>query len=102
MQETWPDIIVVFSYESKLTGAVTDIQSTLLTQQTCLLNFFVTLRAPMGIKLVVAVLPSRDDGPTLKSKTPREQLNIDPMKGLKAKAVGLDKERRTARWISAG
>lgn len=88
-QEMWPDVHVVFPYESKLTVAMADGWSTLLTQQTCLLTASVlTPWASVGIELAMAVLPDRDDVLILEPRALREKLNIDVMEGLKARALG--------------
>lgn len=90
MRETWPDVQVVYSYKSNLTVAMAGGQSTRHTKQACLGAASVPrLLAPVGIKVVMVVLPGGDDVLILGSKTLLEQLGIDVMNGLRGTALKL-------------
>lgn len=60
-----------------------------ISQQTCLLTVTTfTPSVPVMIRLTVVLLPRGDDVLILGSKFLREQLNIDVVPGLKARALG--------------
>lgn len=87
MQKMWLEVQVVFSYELEFIVAMADGQSTLLTQEKCLLTASVlTPWAPVDMKLAVVVLPGGNGEIILGSRALLMQLGIDVMERLNIKA----------------
>lgn len=102
MQETWPNVQVVFPYEPEFMVAMDNSRSMLLAQQSCLLTVWVlTPKESAGLMLAEAVLLSRDGMLFLVLKVLHEKLNIDIAEGLNAKAFGpgvMEKGNQVAAW----
>lgn len=91
MEKTWPDVQLVFSYESGLTVAMANERRMLLNLCTCLLTASaLTPSTRVGVKMAVAVLSGGKYMLLLGLRMLREKRNINAMEGLNIRAFGPD------------